>query len=53
MVKKTKKVYVEPQVYTFAVQEESAILAASPDVSFQPQVIDAKEDNDDTNLVGE
>lgn len=53
MIKKTKKVYVEPQVYTFAVQEESAILAASPDVTFQPKVIDAIEDKDDTDLVGE
>ncbi len=53
MIKKTKKVYVEPQVYTFVVQEESAILAASPDVTFQPKVIDAIEDKDDTDLVGE
>ena len=53
MIKKTKKVYVEPQVDTFAVQEESAILAASPDVTFQPKVIDASEDKDDTDLVGE
>lgn len=53
MIKKTKKVYVEPQVYTFAVQEESAILAASPQPSLKPIVVDADEDDTDNQLVGE
>ena len=46
-----KKAYAEPQTLVYALYGESPILAVSPNVSTQPEIVEPDEEIED--LVGE
>lgn len=48
-----KKAYAEPQTLVYALYGESQILAGSPDVGTEPQVVTPDEDPEDTELIPE
>ena len=48
-----KKAYAEPQTLVYALYGESPILAVSPYVGTEPQVVPPDEDPEDTELTPE
>jgi hypothetical protein len=52
-VKRTRKVYMEPQIHFYDLQEESAILAASPQPAFDVSTVEPVADDEDTELIPE
>ena len=52
-VKSRRKVYLEPQIYFYYLQEESAILAASPNIELAVDIEPSREDDEDTELIPE
>lgn len=49
-VKRTRKVYMEPQIHFYDLQEESAILAASPNIELDVDIEPSREDEVDVEL---
>ncbi|WP_314272243.1 hypothetical protein [Hoylesella shahii] len=49
-VKRTRKVYMEPQIHFYELQEESAILAASPNIELDVDIEPSREDEVDVEL---